>query len=177
MSVFIVAFWHPVEIIVSLVEQSSKNSGMALLLVLVLIGLAAVLTISAQLSTALGLKVERIRQQKTVLKIAAADMAWNSLSKIASGGQRGFGTGDWSVVDAMVLPNEAQEEVRVKALPESSHEAAMLSMAGYPRGQDKLLVLESTASSSASDVVQMVSCLLERDNRGRTEILGWLEQR
>ena len=150
---------------------------MALLLVLVLIGLAAVLTISAQVSTALGLKVERIRQQKTMMRITAADSAWNSLPQIAAGGQRGFGTGDWTVVDSMVLPTQAREEVRIRALPESSHEAAMLSMAGYPRGQAKLLVLESTATSGASDVVQTVSCLLERDNRGKTEILGWLERR
>ena len=150
---------------------------MALLLVLMLIGLAAILTISAQVSTALGLKSERIRQQKTMLRIAAADSAWNSLPKIAAGGQREFGTGEWATVESMVLPSEAREDVRIRALPDSSGESAMLAMAGYPRGQAKLLVLESTAVSSASDVVQTVSCLMERDKRGRTEILGWLERR
>lgn len=160
-----------------LVDRAEQNGGMALVLVVLLIGLATVLTISAQVSTALSLRLARDRQQRTALTIVAADSAWHCMPKLVEGGDRDFGTGEWQVVEGLVLPSRARSEVRVRKLPDSSSEAQMLSMAGYPRENCGLLVLESVASESGSGTVASVSCLLERDRKGRTEILGWLERR
>ena len=153
----------------------SARGGMALILTMVLIGVVAALTVSAQMSMVIMLRQARLRQFRTMLRLAASDAALCAARQAAAEQASGkAGAGNAASPAQAVTPSGIKTEIQTRSIGKT--EAAYLPIAHDLLAEDpKLVLIESKATSS--NIVEQVSCLIGKDTGGKTRIVGWLENR
>ena len=155
-------------------EPRDGKSGMTLVLTMLLLGLAAILIIEAQMSASMALRHARTKQERTILRLSASDATWHFLKAQARVAfkQLDTDTAAESVMHA-VLPSGIETEVSFSK--QTSAKSTILPMsAGSLLEGDLYLV---SGSASRNEIEEQISCLVHRKESGKLEMIGWLENK
>ena len=147
--------------------------GAALVLVLLLTGFVAALTVQSQRIAAAALRRSRLRQARCNLRLAAADAAWYFLRDQVRPASAGAAISTLGGPVKSTLPSGAQMEVAVSEEMDQRL-LALSALAGAESGSRLYLLTSSAAEGS---ITERVRCLFRRNRDGKTEIVGWHEFR
>jgi len=142
-----------------------EKSGMVLVLVLLVVGVVAVLTLNAQLTTAGAMRHSAVRNKRMQLRVAATDAM---LAFIRNPGVAGQGGTAWTPPPPAELPSGIKTAIVASdntGLPES----AIMLLGGRDEGS-RLSLLESSATRDA--MTECVRCVVRR-KAASIEIIGW----
>jgi hypothetical protein len=155
-------------------KTRDSKSGMTLVLTVLLLGLAAVLIIEAQMSASLALRHARTKQERTLLRLSASDATWHFLKTQARS--------TFKQLDADTAPESAMHavlpsgiETDVTASKQTSAKSTILPMAAGSLLEGDLYLVSGAASRNETE--ELVSCLVHRTEKGRLEMIGWLENK
>ena len=153
--------------------DGEARRGAVFVLVLLLIGVVAAMTVHTQMRALSALRLASLQQQRAVLRFAAADAAWSFVKDTI----RRSGTNDlegrWATPQRLTLPSGQETEVAVEnASVTLGPEVATMA---EERLQSRLYRVAATAG--ASGVVESVSCFIGCRPNGAIEIMGWHEDR
>ena len=154
-------------------RRRAGNRGAALVLVLLLTGFVAALTVQSQRIASVSLERARLRQARGNLRLAAADAAWYFLRDRVRPAPAGADVSTLNGPVKSTLPSGAQTEVDI-AEEADQRLQALSALAGSESGS-RLYLLKSFAT--AGGVTERVCCLFRRNKDGKTEIVGWHEFR
>ncbi|MEI6809195.1 MAG: hypothetical protein WCN95_10785 [bacterium] len=139
---------------------------MALVLILLLVGVVAALTINVQTSIVLVQRHMQTRRLRSELRTSATDAAWCFLRDRVKPAATGAAL---PAQDAAVLPSGVETHVDVTDSTESFLGA--IPFLGNKSISGKVYLLQATAG--LSNTVEKVSCIYRRDKGGAIEVLGW----
>lgn len=141
------------------------------MLILLLIGVVATLTINVQMSLVLMQRHMQTRRLRTELRTTASDTAWCFLrDRVKMTPATG---GSLPPPDSALLPSEVQTYVNVTDSTDAFLGA--IPFLGSKSASGRIYLLQATAG--ASNVVEKVSCIFRRNRSGAIEVLGWHQER
>ena len=149
------------------------ESGAALVLILLLVGVVATLTISAQTSLTLVQRYARTRLIRNELRLVASDSAWSFLRNRVKKSPSSAAGGALPTAVNAILPSGVATHVEVTDSTESLLGA--VPFLGNKAAAGRVFVLKSSAS--LSNAAEQVSCIYRRDRGGAIEVLGWHQER
>lgn len=149
-------------------KEAARQSGMVMILVLLLLGVVTAMTINTQISAGVVLRRASAMRERTELRLAASDAAWYFLRN-SSGGNSGT---QWESGDPVSLPSGIETEITAKA-------ETNLVLLQFPEfaGDQRRGMHTVQATASRSGRVELVTCLVRRRSNGKTRVLGWIEGR
>ncbi|MEI6217742.1 MAG: hypothetical protein WCP86_02485 [bacterium] len=151
----------------------APDCGAALVLILLLVGVVATLTISTQSSLALVHRYARTKQIRHELRLVASDAAWCFLRDRVKKSPASAQTGALPAASTAVLPSGV--ETRVEVTDSTDALLAAIPFLGNKSVAGRVFVLKSSAS--LSNTAEQVSCIYRRDKSGVIEVLGWHQER
>lgn len=146
--------------------DARKKSGVALVLILLLVGVVATLTIHVQTSIVLIQRHMQTKRLRSELRTSASDAAWCFLRdriKPAATGKT------LPALDDAVLPSGVETHVTVTDSADSF--LGTIPFLDNKSNSGKVYLLQASAGSSST--VEKVSCIYRRDKDGSIEVLGW----
>lgn len=147
-------------------RAAREKSGVALVLIIMLLGVVATLTVNVQSSVVLVQRHMQAKRLRIELRTAAADTAWCFLRDRV---KRTPASGSLPAPESAVLPSGVETHVNV--VDGTSLLMGSVPVPGSKSGSGKVFLLQATAA--ASNVVELVSCVYRRDKGGTIEVLGW----
>jgi hypothetical protein len=160
-------------------RQSSSPSGddsrrgAVFVLVLLLVGVVAALTLHTQMRAVAAVRSATLRQQRTILRLAAADSAWSFVKDtLKTAGTNDLAT-SWSTPQRLTLPSGYDTEVAV----ENASVTLGPEIPALAEQKLRTPLYRVVATASASGAVETVSCFVGRPSGGTIEIMGWHEER
>jgi hypothetical protein len=148
----------------------SRKRGVVLVLVILLLGLVAILTIHAQMTVARSLKRARDRSLRSDLRLAAADAVWYLLQTTAGAS---FPPTDESGNCVRVTPLPAGGETSVVVVRATNvNDSIVSALLTGSHKNDTLYLVDACASVSGTS--ERVSCVVLKDAAGTIEVAGWL---
>lgn len=97
-------------------SSRTDERGMVLVLVLVLLGMITALVVQSQMAARMALRIEERKVTRVQLRAAAADAAWEALSRLADDDDRRVDHTNepWATPGGRQLPNGIETSVRIE---------------------------------------------------------------
>lgn len=153
------------------VPVNSAKGGVALVLILLLVGVVSTLTISVQTSLSMSQRHMQTKRLRTGLRTAASDTAWcflrDRISKSPATGK------SLPAPETALLPSGVETRVGVTDSTEAFLGA--IPFLGGKSAGGRIYLLQATAGTS--NTLEKVSCIYRRDSKGAVEVLGWHQGR